>query len=343
MNRRVRAILGKAFRLARELRYMVAGDPVPKETFDLSTLPAAARFFDEHGWVLLKRVFSAEEIEQFRRDVVASRLAGDRGDLLSNPRLSRVVLDDRLIDLARGLLGDQPTYYGDSSWYSSETHPFDLGFHKDNADKFNASGPDWAAKYPLVRMAIYLQDHESFSGGVALRDRSHHTTDCGVGQPFAAPTAKGDVVVWSFRTSHSGLASRPRLFSNLFVPLTVQNLLTVRRRPGEKPKFRPPPLLFRPMEHPERLALFVSLGVDGSTLRRYVEYLKTRRFAVVLWQQCVYTDALRAAARDKGLGFVDVPAQVAHRDPMSASEEHRDPPADMPVPMAEPAAPPAST
>jgi hypothetical protein len=320
-----KSVLGKAWRLARELRFALHAGRVPTEGFDLSGLPDAARFFDDHGWVLVKRVFTPSEIESFRRDVLASESEGLAGDLLSNPRLSRVVLDDRILRLSHALLGTRPTYFGDSSWYSSNAGGFAIGFHKDNADKSNQNGPDWDGVYPLLRMGIYLQDHVEHSGGLALRDRSHHTTDCLVGQPFAVPTAKGDVVVWSLRTSHSGFVSRPRLFPNAFLPLTVQNVLTV----GAKAEYRPPKLLFRPTEYPERLALFASFGVDGKHVRRYVEYLKTRRYAVELWKQSRYTDTVRAEAQEKELGLIDAPAQVKDIDPETVRKEHQEPPADL--------------
>ncbi|MBV9950190.1 MAG: hypothetical protein JOZ69_25340, partial [Myxococcales bacterium] len=142
-----------------------------------------------------------------------------------------------------------------------------------------------------------------------------------------------DVVVWSFRTSHSGLVSRLRLLPDVFVPLTVQNLLVVRRG-HSKDEFRPPRLLFLPMEYLERLALFMTFGLDGPHMRRYIEYLKTRRYAVVLWQRSLYTDEARALVRAKGLGLIDVPAEVTHIDPLTVPEEHSDPPADLAGPTA---------
>ncbi len=328
MNRMSRSVVGKAERLLHELRFALGAGKVPVEPFRLSDLARASPFFEEHGWVLIRDVFTEAEIDAFRADVLASEREGLTGDLLSNPRLSHALLDDRILRIATALLGAKPTYYGDSSWYSSNTSPFAIGFHKDNADKFNQQGPDWDGAYPLLRIGIYLQDHAEHSGGVALRDRSHHTTDCLVGQPFAVPSRKGDVVVWSFRTSHSGFVGRLRVFPSVFVPVTVQNALTV----AKQGRYVRPGRLFRSMQYPERLVLFMSFGVDGRHLRRYIEYLKTRRFAIVLWQSSRYTDAMRAEIGRRGLGFIDAPAQVQGMDPSAASEEHHDPPPDMFVP-----------
>jgi hypothetical protein len=323
-----KAVVAKAARLAKELRYTLGAGKVPVAGFDLSNVEGAALFFEEHGWAIVRGVFRPSEIESFRNDTFASHRERLAGDLLSNSRLSRVLLDDRIFAICRALLGEQPTYFGDSSWYSSDIHAFALGFHKDNAYKFTQDGPDWNCKYPLLRMGIYLQDHVEHSGGIAIRDRSHITMDCSVGQPFAVPTAKGDVVVWSLRTSHSGFVSRPRLFPKAFLPMTVQNVVTVRA----KTTYRPPTLFFRPLEYPSRLALFMSFGIDGKHLRRYVEYLKTRRYAVTLWKQSVYTESVRAELHRKGFGLVDSPAQVRNIDLSTTSEEHREPVGDLLLP-----------
>jgi hypothetical protein len=314
------SVIGKARRLLRELPFTFGAHRVPLRRFNLASLEEAAVFFDHHGWVLVN-LFAPSEIESFRRDILLSEKEGLGGDLLSNPHLARVLLDGRVVQLVRKLLGTQPTYFGDSSWYSSNSHPFALGFHKDNPYKFTQNGPDWDGKYTILRIGIYLQDHVDHSGGLALRDRSHHTTDTLAGQPFAVPSAKGDVVVWSLRTSHSGFVSRPRLFPTVFLPLTVQNLVAVRARTH----YGPSSCVFRPLEYPARLALFVSYGAEGDHLRRYIAYLKTRRYAVLLWQRSRYTDALREAVRDHGLLLVDAPAQVRDIDPDLVPEEHHEP------------------
>ena len=315
------SVAGKTLRLVKDLRLALHAHRVPSDGFHLSHLRDAAAFFEDHGWVLIKSVFTPAEIDGFRQNVLASEREGVGGDLLSNPWLSRVILDDRVVRLSRELLGAQPTYFGDSSWFSSNTQSFAIGFHKDNPYKFTQNGPDWQSKYSVFRMGIYLQDHTEHSGGLALRDRSHHTTDTLVGQPFAVPTAKGDIVAWSLRTSHSGFVSRPRVFPRVFVPLTVQNVLTVR----SKTEYRPPSLLFRPPEYPARLALFSSFGIDSKHLRRYLEYLKTRRYAVELWQQSLYTESVRAEVARSGLDLIDAPAQVRGIDAALVPEGHQEP------------------
>jgi hypothetical protein len=287
----------------------------------MSQLNEAARFFDDHGWALITNVFSLSEIERFRDEVLRSELERRNGDLLSNAYLRAVVLDDRVIAISRALLGGEPTYFGDSTWTCNRTVPSTIGFHKDNPDKTSGSKPDWQTrKYPVLRMGIYLQDHVRHSGGLGLRDRSHQTHDCSVGSPFAVPTAKGDIVIWSLRTSHTGFASRLRMFPKVFLPMGMQGRLALRAKvkpPGSR-------TLFRPAEYPERAALFASFGIEGSLLQRYTRYLKTRRYAVELWKHSEYTDGVRADAARKGLALIDMPAQVREVDPLTVPEEHHE-------------------
>jgi hypothetical protein len=316
--------LARIARLTREVRYAFRKFPVTK--FDLTREAEAARFFDEHGWVIFQRVFTVAEVDAFRADVLASKRDGREGELLSDPRLRRFLLDDRTLRIARALLGGEPTYFGDSTATADRTVPSTLGFHKDNPDKLNERAPDWGPqRFPVLRMALYLQDHVQHSGGLGLRDRSHRTIDTSVGDPFAAPTAKGDVVVWSLRTSHTGFASRPHVFPDAFLPMGVQARLTMRARGAlDRPR-----LLFRALERPERMAMFASFGTDGPLLRRFIRYLKTRRYAVMAWKNSEYTDDLRAEAVRKGLRVIDTPAEVRGIDPMSVPEEHHELPPEL--------------
>ncbi len=317
------AVTERIVRLAREFAYTFRSFPVAR--FSLSQLVDAASFFDEHGWVLIKGAFSTAEVDQFREDALASEREGLDVDLLSNPRLNRFILDERTVNIARALLGSKPTYFGDSDWSIYRSIPNSLGFHKDNADKSNGSAPDWGPKkYPILRMGIYLQDHADHSGGVALRDRSHHTNDCTVGHPFAAPTTKGDVIAWSLRTSHSGFASRMHVFPSAFLPMGIQGRIAAR---GARDLDRPR-LLFRPLEQPVRAGLFASFGAESPLMQRFVRYLKTRRYAVARWHQAEYGEAVLREAEQKGLLVMLPPPELKSIDPLSVPEEHHELPAD---------------
>src|SRR5262249_3798705 len=101
----------------------------------MSVYPAVdAATFWEDGYRIVRRVFSPEEIaslrtavsEQYQEDEARgwTCLTGHthivQGDVLSKPRLRHVVLDDRVLAVARGILGQRPVYFGDSSYQVCE-------------------------------------------------------------------------------------------------------------------------------------------------------------------------------------------------------------------------------
>src|SRR4029453_129128 len=140
------------------------------------TVDVAAFWRD--GYQIVRDVYTADEIEAFRRDAKESRSHG--GDLLSNPRMRRALTDGRMVDVARRLLGsDEIVYAGDSSFtINSNQH----GFHKDNADRNDPTAPDWQSRYTILRFGIYLQDHETYTGGLNLRVGSHEQASLQTGR-----------------------------------------------------------------------------------------------------------------------------------------------------------------
>lgn len=300
---------------------MVDPRPIENPRFAQDELAQARRYLDEHGWVVIRGVFSAEEIARFREAVVTSRREGICGDLLSNPLLGNVITDPRIGRIVNALLPAEPVYFGDSGWNTASTDRIQMGFHKDNPDKANPDAPDWRTPYTVFTTGIYLQDSATFSGGVAVRDRSHNTLDTWFGRPVAVPAELGDYVIWSYRTSHTGYASRLRFFRNAFVPINVQSRLTVSRPSSDVPSFRPR-VIFQPAERGERMALFMAFGIDDHHLQRNIRYLKTRRYWVKRLQLSTYTDAARAQLRAAGIRLVDVAEQVRNVDLESVPEGH---------------------
>jgi hypothetical protein len=119
-----------------------------------------ARFWRD-GYAVIRSVFGADEIARFRERALASN-AAHKGDLLANPSLRDVLLDDRLLAIARSLLGARPVYSGDSSCViGGRSH----GWHKDNADPEDPRAPDWQGRYTPIRFGLYLQDHARTPGG----------------------------------------------------------------------------------------------------------------------------------------------------------------------------------
>src|SRR5262249_10671481 len=231
--------------------------------------------FDEDGYLLVRNVFTATEIEQFRRltceqfDIdkknnldhyypEAPKAKFVKGDLLSKEKLHQVLLDDRILQIARALLGSENIiYFGDSSYQLGTGL---RGFHRDNIDRTNLDGPDWNGDYTLVRFGIYLQDHKNYSGGLKIKVGSHRNPD---GKAVFVGNIPGDVVAWNLRTLHSGNAVRLKLFPNVS--------LNRDGREAMLPKF------LKKDEQCERISLFMTFALRSSHLDRFIHEYSLKR------------------------------------------------------------------
>ena len=73
----------------------------------------------------------------------------------------------------------------------------------------------------MIRIGVYLQDHDKFSGGVKLEEGINFLlTKERLG--LLADTKAGDVVVWDLRTYHSGNSVRLKLFQILHLVVELK-------------------------------------------------------------------------------------------------------------------------
>jgi hypothetical protein len=256
------------------------------QTFSLEQKQELKDFFNQHGWVHIKNVFSGDEIDRLRKLSYKMREQNYRGDLLAFPETTDLLFDDRIMSVTSLLLEtDKPVYFGDSSGYNIGAAGAS-GFHKDNPDKFNGALPDWKSDYTIIRMGIYCQSHVNYSASLSLRDRSHHTASSEKGKPFFVNNEKGDLLIWSLRTSHSGNSMRLRFAPNLFLHPRWYNKL--------------PNFLFTKQEK-ERIAYFMTFGKADAHLKRYLTYMFHRKYMIKSWQQSKYSADLieRVKAKNK--------------------------------------------
>ena len=257
--------------------------------------------FWERGYAILPNVYTPEEIAAFREAAYASR--GFGGDLLANPRLRSVITDGRMAAVARKLLGtDDLVYTGDSSFTINGTQK---GWHKDNADRVDPEGPDWADRYTQLRFGIYCQDHSEHTGGLNLRVGSHDLCNTTEGEVQYAKTKPGDLAVWSMRITHSG---NGMLLKDPEAPFPM---------PNEHDRFKPDEVA---EADGDRIALFAHIGADDKHAKRYADYTKTRKYLVDAWRMRPYDDAARQPAKDAGLRLRDLPAEVMD-DPTAGLNE----------------------
>ncbi len=229
------------------------------------------QLFSELGYVVLPRVFAADEMSRMR--AAALEHASHVGDILSHPELAPIVYDDRILSALRSLGIWPARYFGDSN-VSFLTGPY--GFHRDNTDRGDPNAPDWqAAEYPIVRIAIYLQDYSSHGGGLEVLPQSHQQCDGPFAPAVYLNSGLGDLVIWNLRTFHSGFGGR---------------------------HLPPQPL--------PRVALFLAYGLPGAATNRYLAFLKTRTYQFEIWSNSLYRRSTVLEAERRGLLVRDLRADL---------------------------------
>lgn len=264
-------------------------------------MPGETEFWD-NGYLVRRGVLEKDRISGYRRQILANDLAP--GDVLSSPGVGELVTDPAVVSLVGDLLGETPQYFGDSNVSIRSTG---RGYHKDNADRYDPSAPDWQSSYPILRIGIYLQDHHRHSGGLNVRERSHLVPNVRAGRTRYLGTEVGDVVAWNLRTTHSanGVVIRPG------IPLAVSP-----RVAGRLPGW----VTCQPTG--ERLAVFITYGASGAHLDRYIDYLRSRTYQRSIWKDCVWTPEARNRAEASGLDLLG-PWSAGLASPESFDEYHQ--------------------
>jgi hypothetical protein len=260
--------------------------------------------FWKDGYTIVRNVFTKQEIEQLREAAYEARRSGPPGDLLSKPTMRHVLLDGRLVDITRRVLGrDDIVYYGDSAFTVT---PGRTGYHKDNADRTDRNAPDWKSPYTQLRLGVYLQDHYRHSGGLNVRQGSHNKVSNKLGETVYLRTRVGDVGVWSMRTSHSGAGTLLR-FPRTWHP-----------SPGNAERI---PRIFKAPPDRERISVFAALGADDEHADRYVQYLKTRAYMVASFRSSSYDDEVYRLAKEIGLRIRDVGKEIEGDETVGQNED----------------------
>jgi hypothetical protein len=270
----------------------------------MQTIPRVdTEHFKTNGYVLVKNVFSKDEMRtmraglesakqriidagQFRTEPSTPNAKFLFGDPLSMPELSPndyVLLDRRLVESVKQILGPKLVYFGDSSVQAGEGA---RGFHKDNVDRNDAAAPDWQSDYTLVRFGVYFEDHSRFSGGLKLRRKSQNYATHLKGRMVDIETEVGDLLIWNLRTTHSGNNVRIRGLRNICLHPRIEQKV---------------PHFLRVPEQLERIAMFGTFGAPSSHLERYITWMKGRGDFDRYWRYAGYNRDLVALAQTRGV------------------------------------------
>ena len=257
--------------------------------------------FDRDGYLLQRGTFKSEEIEHFRELVyrqfevdarkkltfslsnTGSQARYAKGDLLSKELLQDILLDSRVLQLAKQVLDSENLiYFGDSSYQIGTGL---RGFHRDSLDRTNLDGEDWKSPYTLVRLGIYLQSHRLHSGGLKVKPGTHQKAD---GPSVFVDNDAGDVAIWSLMLLHSGNAVRLKGFPNVRIDSSsIENRI---------------PAFLKREEERERISLFMTYAIESRHLDRYIdEYELKRNDTIEHLKSSHYTESALQKAKDKGV------------------------------------------
>lgn len=227
---------------------------------------------DKNGWLLVKNVFTKEEINTFRE--YAEHDKEHIGDLLSAEMLSKIILDKRIINICKDSAGSENLiYFGDSTLsYNSSLS----GFHKDSKDRNKKESKEFKdSNYSLLRLGVYLQDHATHSKGLCLRSGSHLHQSIHKGKIINVKSEVGDVIIWKLTTTHSPNAEIISIFPNYsFHPGLTKRLPDFLKKKSISP----------------RLAVFMGFGILDQYTEDYIEYLKTREYAIKRWKNSNFSN-----------------------------------------------------
>lgn len=217
------------------------------------------KFFHDNGYLLVKGLFSKEEVEKFRLGCIAD----EPGDVVGRENFDYVTLDPRVVGVMKQLADAEVVYPGlGLSRGNDPVHSYARGARVFHTDAPN-DDYDFSRDYPIYNSGIYLQDHAKHSGGLKIKPGSHkykclicYDLKQYVRRIISAlkhrnfkdlkllltphgtvnvPTEVGDFLVFKTRTHHSGHAVRLKLFPNFSLPPLLEKFIPAfMARPVEK-------------------------------------------------------------------------------------------------------------
>lgn len=273
-------------------------------------------FYHKKGYIIIRNFFNEETVEKLRDACLHYAQNGEfliKGDILSLQAFDNIILHPRIITVVKQLLGDEIIYYGDSTAQGNAKvlHHSARHFHADARD----DDFDFRRDYPILRMGIYLQDHDNYSGGLKIRPESHKTAGIEgrsirfriyniinymkkyrTVPPFRSFFAKksinlktkaGDLLLWNLRLHHSGHAMRLKFMPNLSLHPALERFV---------PKFMQLP------ESRERCTIFCSFGAPSDYFERHLSYLVDEGAYQEYWKNCRFDDPkIQKIAKEAGV------------------------------------------
>jgi hypothetical protein len=171
------------------------------------------------GFLLLKGAFSSPEVARLRG---LAEDVNEACDLSAIPGLESLWSAPLFVEAAKFLLGTPITFFGEASYLRNrigeKEHIKGRHVHHDAKGTpthlFNRQHAPTPEPYPIIRFAVYLQDHTRASGGLKVVPGSHQMDSSLLTREsrlpyFNVPTEAGDCVAFCNKILHSPYALRP--------------------------------------------------------------------------------------------------------------------------------------
>ena len=137
--------------------------------------------FRGEGFLLIKNVFSSEEISRFSSlGQKHPNSENTSSSLLLIPDLAPLISDRRILSIAQRILGESVSFFFEANYvhyYISPGSRKKGHLHHDGKGApdhlFNRLHQEFTSPYPVMRIGIYLQNTASQSGGLKLCPASH--------------------------------------------------------------------------------------------------------------------------------------------------------------------------
>lgn len=174
-----------------------------------------SQMINSDGFVLIRDVFSGEEIKRLRKTVKTyfrnKGLLANSGITQSNaavevPDVNWVFYHPKILAVMRQLLGQESIMFTSHC----DVHCRTLSaWHKDDGMGVMEGGYFGFPSYDqedckVYKVALYLQDHDNNTGGLTVRKGSHKFSEIHQGEEVYLKTKAGDIVVFDVRLSHTG-------------------------------------------------------------------------------------------------------------------------------------------
>lgn len=248
-------------------------------------------FLRKHGYLHVKDFFSDDQIQSIRNYLDNRKKINpseDIHDILAIEEINHVFLNDKFLNFTSNLFGENVYYFGAST----------MRFHQNDVDEFHIDARKdiklgYQQEYPIYRLGVYLQNHDSWSGGLKLREGSHRKVCIRLssfskiketikkilknkknvfdiffkGKIRNIRSKKNDLIIWNMRTHHSGRFKLLNSFPNLSLHPILEKYL--------------PNFLFRDYEK-DRYALFIAFGRNEENyLDNFIDDYRSKRFSKI--------------------------------------------------------------